>query len=76
MSKNTGLIEKVEKRLKDIKFKTPQQAKSPKVLEKSIKDVLQDKPKVKPKVEPKKVEPKKKNISKKDVVKRVAKLIN
>jgi hypothetical protein len=42
MSKNTSLTEKVEKRLKEIKFKTPHQAQNPKILEKNIKDVLKE----------------------------------
>lgn len=71
MSKSTNdLTTLVEKKMKDLKRRSPQQAKNPKVVEKKIKQILTEKPK---KEQPEK---KKKTLTKKEIVKKVAALIN
>lgn len=41
--KNKDITEKVEKKLKEIQFKSPQQAKDPKLIEKKLKEVFKEK---------------------------------
>ncbi len=72
MAKNKNEItEKVEKKLKELKFKAPQHAENPKIVEKKLKEVLKEKPK---KESPEKK--KKSNLSNKEIIKKVSALIN
>ena len=64
--KNKDVTEKVEKKLKDFQFKSPEQAKNPKLVEKKLKEVFKEKDKK----EDKKVDKEKKaNLVKKVVAK-------
>jgi signal recognition particle subunit SEC65 len=73
MSNNVqaDLTKKVEKKLKELRFKSPQNAENPKFIEKKIKEVFTEKPK-----KEKKVKQKKSNFSREEIIKKVAALIN
>ena len=61
------ITDKVENKLKEFQFKSPQQAKDPKLVEKKVKEVLKEKPKK----EESKKEIKKSNIDRKKIIKKV-----
>lgn len=64
----TDLSEKIRKKIKEIKFRSPQKSEDPKFVEKRLKDVFKDKPK--------KPAPKKGYISSSEIIKKVASLLN
>lgn len=73
MAKNKNdIADKVNEKLKEFQFKSPQHADNPKLVEKKLKEVLKEKPKKEEKTE----KTKKSSLSRKEIIKKVSALLN